>query len=216
MSATYRTSTMVNLTPEQISDLLARMGRQDESALRELHQMFVKRIYAFALNRLHDEQEAESVAIDVLYEVWQHPDRFRGESQFSTWILGIAKFKVLMMLRARKPQMQELDDEITETVPDEGMGVFDQVLNSQYRHHIDGCLETLPVAQRESLYFTFYEGWSVNDIAVFQECPEGTAKTRLFHARKSMKDCLEQAFKPGASLHLVGAKPDPVADYRKV
>ncbi len=215
MAATYSTTTMVNSTPEQISDLLARMGRKDESALRELHHMFVKRIYAFALNRLHDEQDAQSVAIDVLYEVWQHPDRFRGESQFSTWILGIAKFKVLMMLRARKPQMQELDDEINETVPAEGMGVFDQVLNSQYRHHIDGCLETLPVAQRESLYFTFYEGWSVNDIATFQECPEGTAKTRLFHARKNMKDCLDNAFKPGASLHLVAAKLDLAVDYRK-
>jgi RNA polymerase sigma-70 factor, ECF subfamily len=151
----------------------------------------------------------------VLYEVWQHPDRFRGESQFSTWILGIAKFKVLMMLRARKPHMQELDDEISDTVPDEGMGVFDQVLNSQYRHHIDGCLETLATAQRESLYFTFYEGWSVSDIAVFQECPEGTAKTRLFHARKNMKDCLDSAFKPSANLHLVSAQPEVVSNYRK-
>ena len=194
---------MVNPEPEQITELLARIQRKDESALRELHQMFIKRIYAFALNRLHDEQDAESVAVDVLYEVWQRPDRFRGESQFSTWILGIAKFKVLMLLRARKPAMQELDDELSESVPDDGLGVFEQVLNSQYRHHIDGCLETLPVAQRESLYFTFYEGWSVNDIASFQHCPEGTAKTRLFHARKSMKDCLEVALHPAANLHLV-------------
>jgi RNA polymerase sigma-70 factor, ECF subfamily len=215
MAATYIQSTMAQLTSEQINELLARIGRQDESALREMHQMFAKRIYAFALNRLHDEQDAESVAVDVLYEVWQHPDRFRGESQFSTWILGIAKFKVLMMLRARKPQMQELDDEISDTVPDEGMGVFDQVLNSQHRHHIDGCLETLPTAQRESLYFTFYEGWSVNDIAVFQECPEGTAKTRLFHARKNMKDCLEDAFKPSANLHLVSTQPQVASHYRK-
>ena len=215
MAATYNQSTMMQSSPQQINDLLARIGRQDESALHELHQLFAKRIYAFALNRLHDEQDAESVAVDVLYEVWQRPDRFRGESQFSTWILGIAKFKVLMMLRARKPYMQELDNEISDTVPDEGMGVFDQVLNSQYRHHIDGCLETLPTAQRESLYFTFYEGWSVNDIAVFQECPEGTAKTRLFHARKSMKDCLEIVFKPSNDLHLVGAKPDSTTLHRK-
>ena len=115
---------MVNPEPTQITELLARIQSKDESALRELHQMFMKRIYAFALNRLHDEQDAETVAVDVLYEVWQRPDRFRGESQFSTWILGIAKFKVLMLLRARKPAMQELDDELSESVPDEGLGVF--------------------------------------------------------------------------------------------
>ncbi len=194
---------MVNLASEQIDDLLARMQRKDESALRELHHMFMKRIYAFALNRLHDEQDAESVAVDVLYEVWRRPDRFRGESQFSTWILGIAKFKVLMLLRARKPAMQELDEQISDSLPDEGLGVFEQVLNSEYRHHIDGCLETLPVAQRESLYLTFYEGWAVNEIAAFQDCPEGTAKTRLFHARKSMKACLDVALHPATGLQLV-------------
>ncbi len=194
---------MTTMTDAQISDLLTRMGQKDESALRQLHQSFAKRIYAFALNRLHDEQDAESVVVDVLYEVWQHPDRFRGESQFSTWLLGIAKYKVLMMLRARKPEMQTLDDEISDTVADEGLGVFDTVLNTQYRHHIDGCLETLPEAQRESLYLTFYEGWTVMDIASFQSCPEGTAKTRLFHARKNMKDCLENVLTAKPTLHVI-------------
>ena len=194
------------MSDTEISELLRRIGNQDESALRQLHQAFAKRIYAFALNRLHDDQDAETVVADVLYEVWQRPDRFRGESQFSTWILGIAKFKVLMLLRARRPEMQTLDDEIIDTVPDEGMGVFDLVLNSQYRHHIDGCLETLPGAQRECLTLTFYEGWSVSEIAEFQTCPEGTAKTRLFHGRKNMKDCLEQAFSGKPALRIVGSK----------
>jgi RNA polymerase sigma-70 factor, ECF subfamily len=197
---------MAHLSDIEVRELLLRIGKQDESALRELHQAFAKRIYAFALNRLHDEQDAETVVVDALYEVWQHPDRFRGESQFSTWILGIAKFKVLMMLRARRPTMQTLDDEISDTIADDSMGVFDTVLNTQHRHHIDGCLETLPDVQRECLTLTFYEGWSVAEIAEFQTCPEGTAKTRLFHARKSMKDCLEQSFTGKPSLQVVGGK----------
>jgi RNA polymerase sigma-70 factor, ECF subfamily len=206
MTATQEPRRTVHPPETEVRTLLERIGKQDESALRELHKAYAKRIYAFALNRLHDEQDAETVVADVLYEVWQRPDRFRGESLFSTWILGIAKFKVLMMLRARRPQMQELDDEICETVPDESMGVFETVLNAQHRHHIDGCLETLPDVQRECLTLTFYEGWSVLDISDFQACPEGTAKTRLFHARKSMKDCLEHAFAGKPSLHVVGGK----------
>ena len=180
-------------TEPHVHDLLARMGRKDESALRELHRAYARRIYAFALNRLHDEQEAETVMVDVLHDVWKNPAAFRGESQFSTWLLGIAKFKVLMTVRARRPDMQELTDEMAETTEDDSMGVFDTVLNSQHRQHIGGCLDTLPDAQRESLVLTFYEGWTVGEIAEFQGCPEGTAKTRLFHARKNMKLCLEQS-----------------------
>lgn len=201
-------STPSDWTPAYVQALCKRMQEQDESALRELHRVFARRIYAFALNRLHDEHEAESVVVDVLYEVWQHADRFRGESQFSTWILGIAKYKVLMMVRARKPETQELTEEIAETTADESMGVFDLVLNTQHQRHISGCLETLPDAQRESLYFTFYEGWSVQEIAEFQQCPEGTAKTRLFHARKNMKQCMEDALTAKPALHLVDS-PSP-------
>jgi RNA polymerase sigma-70 factor, ECF subfamily len=212
--ATHSLSTS-NITEQQVRDLLERMARQDESALKELHRLYAKRIYAFALNRLHDESEAESVMVDVLYEVWQHPDRFRGESQFSTWILGIAKYKVLMMIRARHPQMQELDDEISGTTPDEGLGVFDLVLNTQYRHHIFGCLETLPTAQRESLQMTFYDGLSVVEVAQAQGCPKGTAKTRLFHARKSMKDCLEDALQMRGGLHLVSSSDAQDSEERQ-
>ncbi len=191
---------MAELTETQVHDLLARLGKKDETALRELHQAYAKRIYAFALNRLHDEQEAETVMVDVLYEVWNHPERFRGESRLSTWLLGIAKFKVLMLIRSRRTDTQELTEEMAETTEDESMGVFDTVLNSQHRQHISGCLETLPDVQRESLVLTFYEGWTVGEIAEFQACPEGTAKTRLFHARKNMKGCLEQAL--GLQPHL--------------
>jgi RNA polymerase sigma-70 factor, ECF subfamily len=202
---------------QRIQDILSRMARRDESALKELHQLYAKRIYAFALNRLHDESDAESVTVDVLYEVWLKPDTYRGESQFSTWILGIAKYKVLMMIRARKPHMQELDDEMAESIPDEGLGVFDLVLNAQYRHHIFGCLETLPITQRESLQMTFYDGLSVLEIAELQGCPEGTAKTRLFYARKSMKDCLEDSLQIRPGLHLVTpADPQSLKDHRHV
>ncbi len=184
---------MTDLTESQVRELLQRMQEGDESALRRLHQACARRIYAFALNRLHDEQEAETVVADVLYDIWKHPERFRGESKFSTWMLGIAKNKVLMMCRSRRTETQELTDDIVETTQDDSMGVFDAVLNTQHRSHIGACLETLPEAQRESLYLTFYEGWSVSEIAEHQACPEGTAKTRLFHARKNMKACMEQA-----------------------
>ncbi len=55
----------------------------------------------FAVSRLRDEDAAQTVMTDTLFEVWKHPDRFRGESRFSTWLLGIAKYKVLTAFRSR-------------------------------------------------------------------------------------------------------------------
>jgi len=192
----------IQWTPEQAQALLERIARRDESALAELHRAMARRIYAFALNRLHDEGEAESVVVDTLFDVWQQPKRFRGESQLSTWILGIARNKLLMLLRGRPPVGDDVD-ELADVLEDEGLGVFETVSAMQDRRQIFGCLETLPEAQRECLQLAFYEGCAIDEIAQFQSVPEGTVKTRLFHGRKAMKTCLEAAQR---GLRLVGAQ----------
>lgn len=172
--------------------VLERIAEKDESALAELHAMMAKRIYAFALNRLHDETDAESVVVDTLFAIWQKPRQFRGDSKFSTWVLGIARNKSLGILGQRAPQGEDVDD-LADELEDQGLGVFEQVSHSQDRRQIFACLETLSEVQRECLRLTFYEGCSVHEIAQFQSVPEGTVKTRLFHARKAMKTCLEDA-----------------------
>ena len=48
----------------------------------------------------------------------------------------------------------------------------------------------LPEDQRESLHLLLVEGLAVSEIATLQVCPEGTVKTRVFHARRKLKDCL--------------------------
>ena len=55
---------------------------------------------------------------------------------------------------------------------------------------------------RECLHLVFYEGMSLADVAAVQNCPEGTVKTRLFHARQKIKNCLQ------ALLRSEGGTPD--------
>jgi len=43
---------------------------------------------------------------------------------------------------------------------------------------------------RECLHLVFYEGMSLAEVAAIQRCPENTVKTRLFHARQKIKNCL--------------------------
>ena len=183
-------NTDIQWTEAQALDLLARIANKDESALAELHQRMAKRIYAFALNRLHDEGEAESVVVETLFAVWEKPHQFRGNSKLSTWILGIARNKIFVAFGDRSPQAEDVD-EMSDELESEGLGVFEIVAQKQDREKILGCLDTLPDAQRECLHLVFYEGYSVKEISQFQLVPEGTVKTRLFHARKSMKSCLE-------------------------
>ena len=174
---------------ERVFALLQRMSQGDEAALRELYLAYSRSIYAFALRRLRDAAEAEEIVVDTMHEVWRHPQRFRGESKFSTWLLGIARFKLLTLIRSREPQHEELG-ELEEVLESGEEGSFEVLAQKQRREAVRQCMDKLPPEQRECLHLVFYEGYSLAEVAAVLGCPENTVKTRLFHARRKLKNAL--------------------------
>ena len=174
---------------ERVFPLLQRMAKGDEAALRELYLAYSRTIYAFALRRLRDAAEAEEIVVDTMHEVWRHPERFRGDSKFSTWLLGIARFKLLSLIRGREPQHEEIG-ELEETLESGEEGSFEILAQKQRREAVRQCMDKLPLEQRECLHLVFYEGYDLAEVAAVLGCPENTVKTRLFHARRKLKNAL--------------------------
>lgn len=179
----------MDLSNDQVFALLREIGERKEPALKTLYRAYSRTVYAFALQRLRDAAEAEEVVVDTMHEVWRHPDRFRGESKFSTWLLGIARHKLLSMMRSRDPDHEDIDG-LEETLESGEADAFDLLAQKQRREGVRHCMDKLPEEQRECLHLVFYEGYSLGEVAGVQGCPENTVKTRLFHARQKLKNCL--------------------------
>ncbi len=93
---------------------------------------------------LSDHARAEEVLVDTLYEVWRHPDRFRGDSQFSTWLIGIARRKALMVYRARRPDEVHADlDDIAEVTPSDLSDGYGELAAKQRREGVAHCMGKL-------------------------------------------------------------------------
>ena len=182
-----------DLPEEEARALLDRLIQRDERALRDLHQLFGRRIYLFAVSRLRDEDAAETVMTDTLFEVWKHPDRFRGESRLSTWILGIAKYKVLNAFRSADRQHEDIDDH-AESIADPNADVLGGIEAQEQQRLLMECIEALSPPQRECMHLVFLEGMALAEVAEIQKVPEGTVKTRMFHGRKNLKDCVERKY----------------------
>lgn len=176
---------------EDVLRLLGRIEQGDEAAFRELYRAFSRKLYAYVLRQLGDPAQAEEIVADTLYEVWRQPARFRGESQFSTWLIGIARNKVLMAFRSRKPDAVHEDlDAVAEVVASDGESAFDLLAQQERHEGVRHCMERLSDEHRECVHLVFYEGLSLAEVAAVQSCPENTVKTRLFHARQKLKNCL--------------------------
>ncbi len=176
---------------DRVSQLLVRIGRQDQSAFEELYKAFSRKVYAYVLNMLKDHVRAEEVLVDTMYQVWRNPTQFRGDSQFSTWLIGVARNKALMVFRGRRPDEVHDDlDDVAETAIDESEDGYAQLAQKQRTDGVRHCMDRLSDEHRECLHLVFYEGYSLAEVAAVQRCPENTVKTRLFHARQKIKNCL--------------------------
>jgi len=176
---------------DRIAKLLERIARQDEAAFRELYKAFSRRVFAYVLNMVKDHGRAEEILVDTMYEVWRNPARFRGDAQFSTWLIGIARNKALMAFRSRRPDELHDDlDDIAETAPSDTPDGFAELAAKQRSEGVQVCMGKLSDEHRECMHLVFFEGLSIAEIAQIQGCPENTVKTRLFHARQKIKTCL--------------------------
>lgn len=172
--------------------LLERVARRDEAALADLYRQMNRPICAFALRRLSDPVAADEVVVETMFEVWRHAERFAGQSQVTTWILGIARHKVLDRLRRQGQLACEPLGEEAEEVADDRPDAYTHLVQRQQAAQVARCMEALPDEQRECIHLVFYEDMALAEVAQLQDCPENTVKTRLFHARRKIKTCLER------------------------
>lgn len=190
---------------ELLRQVAARDGAS-EAAMARLYKALSPAVFAFVRQRLYgaDEHAVQEVVVETLYEVWRASERFAAQSRVLTWVLGIARHKLLDAARKRPDAALHDDiDDHSETLADEQADITAQLSAKQRAQWLAHCMQRLPEDQRESLHLLLVEGLGVDEIATLQACPGGTVKTRVFHAKRKLKDCLSRWLKhdlPGAAM----------------
>lgn len=176
-------------------ELIARMAHGDQAALAELYRMLAPQVHAFALRQLSNPDEAREVTVDTMHDVWKGAAGFRGDALVRTWVFGIARHKLLDRLRQR-PTRRTVDlEEVSEILPSEDASAFDLLARRQRAEHVAHCIERLSAEHRECVQLVFFHDLGLAEVAELQKCPENTVKTRMFHARRHLKRCLEARLK---------------------
>lgn len=178
-----------------LRDLVARIAAHDagsEAAMAQLYKALAGAVFSFVRRRLSmaDDATVQGVVVDSMYEVWRSAERFEGKAEVKTWVLGIARHKLLDAVRSRPRGTHEDIDDHADTLADESADVTQLLAQKQRAEWLAYCMDKLPEDQRESLHLLLVEGLAVEAIADIQRCPGGTVKTRVFHAKAKLKKCL--------------------------
>lgn len=183
------------------TDLIARIADGDRKAFEELYYLYHRRLARFLTRLTRRYDIAEEVVNDTFWVVWRKARTFRGDSQPSTWILGIAyrkarnAFRSSSRLAEKNLQVEQLPH--TDEIPSDA---------EELRDWLGRALAELPVEQRLAVELCYELGHSCEEIATIMDCPVNTVKTRLFHARGKLQRLLPQLATPLSARADAGAR----------
>jgi RNA polymerase sigma-70 factor, ECF subfamily len=165
--------------------LLQRMAAGDRAALALLYRNYHGRLVRFLSRLTRRADVIEEVINDCFWIAWQKAGDFRGDSRVSTWLMGIAYRCGLKALRQRGDEPVE-----DSNIPEERMSTEDPNEDRELRDWLSKGLERLSADQRVVVELVYGTGHTLDDVATIMQCPVGTVKARLFHARVKLRNVL--------------------------
>ncbi|HLW92042.1 MAG TPA: sigma-70 family RNA polymerase sigma factor [Roseiarcus sp.] len=171
--------------------LIARLKDGEKLALQALYARHNVKIFRFVLRLVRDEGAAEDIVSEVFIDLWRNPGGFEGRSEASTWLMAIARNKAWSLLRKKKEA--ELEDETLEAIADEKDDPEVEMQKKTKGDLLRSCLLKLSAEHREVIDLVYYHEKSIEEVAAIVGIPEGTVKTRMFHARKKLAEIAKAA-----------------------
>ena len=149
-----------------------------------LFQENQERIYRLALRITGNREEAKDITQETFLAAYEHQGRFRGESNFSTYIYRIALNFAFRALK-KKRALQTLEKPETIRSNDENPAQVFQ--RTEKEAEIRRLLDSLPPRQKAAVHLRLYESLSFDEVARVLGCRPATARTHYFFALRNLR-----------------------------
>ena len=178
--------------PEFEADCIRRILGGETHLFHDLIRPCERSVYFLLFSLLHNEAEAEDAAQETAIKVFRNLHLFRGDSQFRTWVLSIARNEGLGRLRKAESRREDSLDALTDNQGGDYTPAFltswrEVPLEALERKELGlilrKAIEGLPEIYRNVLLLRDIEELDVRETAQALDITEGAVKVRLHRAR---------------------------------
>jgi RNA polymerase sigma-70 factor (ECF subfamily) len=165
--------------------------------IQELEQciaLYGKDIYSFCCHLTGEKESADDLYQDTFLAAMRKISEIRYRDNPKSYLLSVALriWKNQIRKKAWRSRIAPVSSE--DCLTEAAVGVYDfteQLVSEEERHQLWRAIERLPDNLRIPLLLYYMEEQSVSEIARILSLPQGTVKSRLYHARKQLKNELE-------------------------
>ncbi|MCY3542301.1 MAG: RNA polymerase sigma factor RpoE [Gammaproteobacteria bacterium] len=175
--------------------LVKRVQAGDNRAFDLLFHRYKHRLRSAVSRILDNREDVDDVVQDAFVKAYRALPKFRGESQFFTWLYRIATntAKNHLVAKARKHTSTDVD-------------IYEEAASNEYTHLqenenpenllesrelellIKETVQNLEPELRSAITLREHAGLSYEQIAQIMDCPVGTVRSRIFRARASVSE----------------------------
>jgi RNA polymerase sigma-70 factor (ECF subfamily) len=175
--------------PEQ-DELSVRIAQGDVDAVAEAYTLHHGAVRAFARRLVGDEAVAEDLVHEVFVTLPSAIRRFRNDSTLRTFLISIAVNHARHHVRAASRRRSALERYSEHPRADAPSTPEQDVERKRLALMLSKALDALPVDQRVAFVLCEVEERSSREVSEIVDAPEATVRTRLFHARKKLRELL--------------------------
>jgi len=160
-------------------------------------QEHMNALYRTALRMTRNEHDAEDLVQEAVLKAFRHYRQFEKGTNFKAWIFKIMTNTYINQYRkkVKEPPMTDFSnveavyDEISK---DESQFSLDEIelLREKLSDEVIQALDRLAPEYRLAFLLAAVEDFSYEEISKLLDCPVGTVMSRLFRARKSLREYL--------------------------
>lgn len=187
----------MGLDRDKLVPLVTAAQNGDPQALNALFNIYYNDVYYFALKTVKDSDLACDITQETFMEIYSTLGSLKEPAAFVTWSKQITYHQCTRYFKKKKDVLVDenedgtslfdtLEEENETYIPDASLDKED------FRNTIMAMIDTLSEEQRAAVMMYYFDEMSVSQIASIQGVSEGTVKSRLNYARKSIKASVEE------------------------
>ncbi|MGQ0503362.1 MAG: sigma-70 family RNA polymerase sigma factor [Panacagrimonas sp.] len=182
---------------EQLKSLLIATATGDERSFAELYRLTSSHLFGLLLRMLQRRDWAEEAVQDCYIKIWQKAETYDSEKGAPlTWMLSVARYRALDLLRVKRPEVELPDGEEEHTLPpmtlaDDSQDPLARASESQGIARMRLGLRELPPEQREAVLLAYYEGYTHQELAERLNAPLGTVKSWVRRGLARLREVMD-------------------------
>lgn len=174
------------------NEALSPLDEQSMAQRDELFQSLVEahgtRLYRFIIKNIGNSSDAQDLAQQAFLEAVRSYSSFKGQSELSTWLYGIAMNLVRNHLsRAPHRRYEFTDESVLADLACNTLSPDQAVEQTERMQHLQNALEDLPESMRSILLMVAVDEMSYESAAALLTVPVGTVRSRLSRARAALR-----------------------------